>query len=164
MLVVFGDLLKRAHAIRIARGGEFGQQGERGIVAARAALDRGDIPHRAEAQIVRQPHLQCAPEETQRFVLALGLQQPAGQADQVCAVPHIHLVGRAESERHDGREAGQRENVDGIVVEDGDHLESLLAPQKIEVDVGDHFAGQIALALHAENTIFQIDQAAAFQP
>ena len=45
----------------------------------------------------------------------------------------------------------------------GDHLEGLLAAQKIEVHVGDHFAGQIALALDAQNAILQIHQAAAIQ-
>ena len=50
------------------------------------------------------------------------------------------LFGRAEGERHDRGQAGQRQDIDGIVVEDRDQLEGLLGAEKVEVAVRDHLA------------------------
>ena len=71
--------------------------------------------------------------------------------------------GGAEGEGHDGGQAGQRENVDGVVVEDRDNLKGFRGAQVIEVTVRNHLAGQVALPLHAENLVFQVHQTAAFQ-
>ena len=71
--------------------------------------------------------------------------------------------GRAERERHDGGQAGQRENIERVVVEDGDQPEGLLRAQEFEVAVGNHLAGQVALALHAQNAVLEVHQAAAFE-
>ena len=59
-------------------------------------------------QIVRQPHLEGAAEEPQRFLLPLGLQQPAGQADQVGAVARrrrLPASGRRTARSPSGRPA-----------------------------------------------------------
>ena len=45
----------------------------------------------------------------------------------------------------------------------GTTLKACRRAQEIEVAVRDHLAGQIAFALHAEDLVFQVDQAAAVE-
>ncbi len=73
------------------------------------------------------------------------------------------LLGAAEGERDDGGQAGEREDVDGVVVEDRDQAEGLARAQELEVVIRDHLAGQVALPFHAEDLVLQVHQAAAFE-
>src|SRR5215472_7071313 len=73
------------------------------------------------------------------------------------------LLGCAEGQRHDRRQARQRQNVGGVVMENRNQLERLALPQKIEVIIRDHLARQVAVPFDTEYLVFQIYQAAAFQ-
>ncbi|MND06555.1 hypothetical protein D3C83_280030 [compost metagenome] len=49
------------------------------------------------------------------------------------------------------------------MVEHRHELEGLACAQVLEVVVRDQFAGQIALAFHAQDFVLQVNEAAAFQ-
>ena len=73
------------------------------------------------------------------------------------------VFGSRKAKRHDGRQAGQRQDIDRVVMEDGHHAKGLLRAQVFEVDVRDHLAGQVAFALDAEDLVLEVHQAAAFE-
>ena len=59
------------------------------------------------------------------------------------------LLGSGKRGQYDLGQAGQRDDVHGVVVEHRHELEGLAGAQVFEVVVRDEFAGQVALALHA---------------
>ena len=64
---------------------------------------------------------------------------------------------------NDAGEAGEREDIDRIVMQDRHDAVRFAVAQVIEVDVRDHFARQIALALEAENLAFKFYQPATIE-
>ena len=81
----------------------------------------------------------------------IGLPQPACQAHQFRAVVERSVGGRPEREGHHAGQTCQREDVDRVVVKDGYQSKCFLGAQVFEVDVGDQFAGYVALSLDAED-------------
>ena len=65
--------------------------------------------------------------------------------------------------RHDAGKAGERENIDGVVLEHRQQTRGLLRAQVLEVDEGNQRAGNVAVALHAQHLVLQVDQTAAIE-
>ncbi|MEJ7607804.1 MAG: hypothetical protein WKF37_16415 [Bryobacteraceae bacterium] len=67
------------------------------------------------------------------------------------------IFGRMEGVGNDGRETGQGDDIDGIVVEDGDDPERFLGSKIFEVDVRNHLARQIAFAFDPQDLSLEVD-------
>ena len=69
---------------------------------------------------------------------------------------------RKASGNHAGQ-TGQRHDIEHVVMKDRDQAEGAARAQVFEVVVRDQFARHVAFALHAEDLVFEIHQAAAFE-
>ena len=163
VFVVLGQFDQGLRAVRVARGGKLGERAQGGVLAAAPLLHLGDLPQRAEQQMVRQTEADGAVQQRDRLVVAPGLSEPARQADPIGAVRQGRISGRTEGQRHDGGQAGQAQDVDGVVVEDGHQPLGLPGAQVLEVDVGDHLAGKVALPFDPQDLVLQFHEAATVQ-
>ena len=127
-------------------------------------LQPSNLPQRLEKQIVGQPQVHGAAEQIHRFFKPLGLDEPARQPDQVRAVPQRCARRRPERERDHCRQTSQRDDIHHVVMKDRHELEGLLRAQVLKIIIRNHFAGQVTLALEAEDLVLQVHQPAAIQP
>src|SRR5579864_1140860 len=65
--------------------------------------------------------------------------------------------------RHDRSQAGQRENVDRVVMEDRHQPKDFMRAQIFKIEIWDKLARQIALPFHAQDLVFQIHQPATIE-
>src|SRR5687768_13435934 len=75
----------------------------------------------------------------------------------------LRIKRRVERLRHDRGETSQGQNIYGVVVKDRRQPEGFTPPEIFEIEIGNHFAGNIAFALETQNLALELDQAAAFK-
>lgn len=163
MFVVFGELFEGGGAVEIAAAGEFGESGEGGVFPALLLFEAGDIPEGPEEDFVAEIQGDGTAEKGEGVVEASGGAKPAGHADELGAMGEASSGGVGEDLRNDGGEAGEGEDVVGVVVEDGDQAGGFLGAEVLEVDVGDEFAGEVAFPFDAEDLVFELDEAATVE-
>ena len=116
-----------------------------------------------EEVLIGQPHIDGAAHQAERFFQPPGNLQPARQTQQIRAMARMHIFGIAKSCRNQAREAGQRNNIEHVVMEHRNQPERKARAQVFEIVIRDQFARHIGLALEAEDLVFEIHQPAAFQ-
>jgi hypothetical protein len=77
--------------VRIARRGQVGPNGQRGVIPAELALELGDVPQRAEQQLVGQIAVGAAAERRQRLLELAGLTLPPAERHPLGAVVQRRL-------------------------------------------------------------------------
>ena len=73
------------------------------------------------------------------------------------------IGGIPERVGHDAGQARQRQNVRGVVMKHRQQARGVARAQILEIDVGNQRAGHVAVALDAQDLVFEIHQAAAVE-
>ena len=126
-------------------------------------LHRARLKQCPEQMRVRQTHGNGPAHQADGFFQAIRKAQPARQPQYVHTVARPHVGGVAKSFGDHARQARQRHDIEHVVVEDRQQAVGALRPQVFKEDVGDHFTGNVAGALHAQNLVLQIHQTAVFK-
>ena len=138
------------------------------MAAAELLFEQGHIPQSTEEKTIRQTGVNGASQQFEAALVFTGGEEPARDAGEIFAATNAEAgqsvaIRLAESGGDDGGEAGEREDVDGVVVEHRHQPLRLARTQIFKVDVRDHFARQVAFTLKAEDLLFEFDEAAAFE-
>jgi len=147
MFVMFGEFFERPHTEGITCGCEFLEPFESTAGFAQLAVEGGQVPQRAEQELVVESSVDRAGEQSARLIEIAGLAQPAAEAQQFGRVLERGGGGVLEGLRHDTRQARQAENVECVVVENGQQAGSRAGPEEFEIKIRDERTRHIAVAL-----------------
>ena len=159
MLRVFGELFERGDAMSVAGVDELGK---RRNAEAELLLRNGDVPERAEHEFIRNVAGDGALEQNEAVVEAFGGEEPAAESDELGAGER-DVVRGVEGTGHDGGEAGERDDVETVVLEDAFQRPGAACADVVEIELRDEFAGHVADARDAEYTLFELPEPAAFK-
>src|SRR5947209_8297079 len=143
---VLCQFFERGVAEHVPTGGEFTPYRQGCVVTAQLLLEECDVPHGSEEQLVPESFFDRAAEQDERVFVPFCAAQPTGQAHHRRAVCEGNFLRGAKRVGDDGGETGQRENIERVVVENGDDPPCFAGPQIFEVDVRNQLAGQITFA------------------
>ena len=153
-----------AHAVGIGRERKIGEGRERRVFEAQFLFERSGVEESAEEVLIGAGP--CRWRGASGDALLRDARTSAasarGPADprRDCA---CMILGIAESRGNHAGEAGQRHDIQHVVMEDRDQAEGVARAQVFEIVVRDQFARHVGLALEAEDLVFEIHQAAAFE-
>ena len=160
---MLGQFFVGFHAVSIRRERKVRKRRHRGEFEAEFLLDAARFEEGAEQLGIRQAHVDGPAHQTQRLFPAARKFQPARQAQQIHPVARPHIGGVAEGFRDDSGEAGQRDDIEHVVVEHRQQAMRAARAQVFEEDVRNHLARDVAGTFHTQNLVLQIHQAAAFE-
>ena len=78
-------------------------------------------------------------------------------------MPRTGVLGVSKGLRDHSRQAGERNDVEDVVLEHRHQTMPPLGPQVLEVDVRDHLAGNVTVPFYAEDLGFQVNETAVFE-
>ncbi len=116
------------------------------------------VPQCTERKLVRHSSINCSPKQCASLLQIACFSQPAGDTRDLCAMLERQILWIFESQRDDAGQAGQRQDVDGVVMEHRQQTARPMSSQVFKVEVGNQRARNVTLALESEHLAFEIHQ------